>query len=623
MINPNLPDWLGTVHHDGSEEFVSNPCPKLGDTVQIRLRMDINAPVNDVYLRTLPDGEQAFTQMAPDSRQGSSKWWAVNLDINEPMVHYRFIINANDGMWPYTAAGPFDRIPLDNTDFRLLSNQEYPEWLQTAVFYQIFPDRFADGEPDNNPKEDEFEYKGYGPKTFNWGTDPSPEYPFPLVFYGGDLQGITKNLDYLQHLGVNALYLNPIFSAHSNHKYDVTDYHHVDTHFGGNEALAKLRQALDSRQMRYILDIVPNHCGYWHPWFQKALVDKQADEAEFFTFNHHPDDYVSWLAVWTLPKLNYNSDELQRRIFKNHDSVFRYWLRPPYSADGWRVDVANMLGRQGETQVADRIISDIRQAVKTTKSDAYLVGESFFDATPQLQGNQWDAVMNYTGFTLPLWYWLDIYKEWAHSLGRHITAQKPLSTMAMINTWLSRMSAVPWSISLQQLNLVDSHDTPRIKSIVKGNNALHRLAVIIQFTFPGIPCVYYGDEIGMEDDPNLESRGCMIWDHNHWDLEMFDFYRTLISLRKNSTVLQSGGFQILAVETDTFVYQRSNLQGRIIVVAHRNKTPRAGLSLKVANGGFATGTRFTELNSGQEMEVVGGALSFPNHEQGATIWQEN
>ena len=622
MSSIENPDWLQTIHHDGSEKYVSNPCPDLGDSVKIRLRVGPNATVKDVYIRTFPDGEQVFTAMTSLSSELPCRWWEGEVEISQPDVHYRFLLVAEEGLWWYTAAGHADYIPLDNTDFRLLASYGTPSWLETAVFYQIFPDRFANANPDINPQPAEFDYQGFGPQTYPWGTRPASDQPFPIVFYGGDLPGISQHLDYLDRLGINALYLNPIFTANSNHKYDVTDYEKVDPHLGGDDALIDLRQALNERGMTYILDIVPNHCGYWHPWFQEAQSDPQAPEVDFFTFHQHPDKYASWLGVWTLPKLNYRSAELRRRIYESDDSVFRKWLLPPFSADGWRVDVANMLGRQGETQVGAEIVSGIREAVKSLQPDAYLIGENFFDASPQLQGDQWDAVMNYSGFTLPLWYWLDNYKEWAHDLGRFVKSPGVWSTEALVNTWQSRRAAIPWAIALQQFNLLDSHDTPRIRSIVKNNDALVRLAAIIQFTFPGVPCIYYGDEIGMADDPDLESRGCMIWNQDLWDHRLLDFYQELIRFRKKSPSLKSGGFQMLVVEEDTFAYQRESMTERILVVAHRSSIPRDEKPLPIAHGGIADGRRFRELFSGQELVVSEGSLPLPPHPQGATLWIE-
>ena len=249
-----------------------------------------------------------------------------------------------------------------------------------------------------------------------------------IEFYGGDLPGITGKLDYLAGtssssgpgLGVNALYLNPVFTAYSNHRYDVADYDNVDPHLGGNAALAELRRGLTDRGMRYMLDIVPNHCGFMHPWFRAAQADPAAATAEFFTFRHHPDDYECWLGVRSLPKLNYRSPRLREAIYAGPDAVFRRWLRPPYAADGWRVDVANMLGRHGVDQLGAEVARGIRQAVKAENPDAYLLGENFFDATAQLQGDGWDASMNYAGFTMPLWYWLRGFTVDQHSEPRQV-----------------------------------------------------------------------------------------------------------------------------------------------------------------------------------------------------------
>ncbi|MCP4419231.1 MAG: maltodextrin glucosidase [Chloroflexi bacterium] len=621
MTSFSLPAWLQTVHHDGSASYVSDLYPRLDDTVRIRLRVGADVPLQRPFLRTFPDGEQAFTPLEPTTKDDTSQWWEAELKITQPILHYRFVLQAEDGVWFYTAAGAAAHLPLDNNDFRILADYEAPGWLNTAVFYQIFPDRFYNGNPATNPQPDEFEFQGHRPRIYPWGQAAADDQPFPIIFYGGDLPGIIQKLDYLQELGINALYLNPIFTAYSNHKYDVNDYENVDPHFGGNEALAALRQALNEREMRYLLDIVPNHCGYWHPWFQTAQADANAPEADFFTFNTHPNDYHSWLGVWTLPKLDYRSQELRRLIYQNHDAVFRRWLRPPFAADGWRVDVANMLGRQGGSQIGDEIATGIRRAVKETRPDAYLMGENFFDASPQLQGKQWDGVMNYSGLTLPLWYWLDGYTQGAHGLQQQIQTDQLWSTAALATTWQNHLAVIPWAIALQQYNVLDSHDVPRIRSLVQGNDALHRLAVIVQFTFPGIPGLYYGDEIGMMDEAGFESRGCMVWDEARWDHDLLNFYKKLIELRKKTAVLQQGGFQILAIETDSFAYQRESDAGRILIIAHRGKRPRPAAPLPVAHGGIPNGTRFVEYFTRQELVVTDGMLPLPKHHQGATLWQ--
>ncbi len=615
------PAWLQSVHHDGSEKYVSRLHPRLGETVRLRLRAARRAAIRRVILRTFPDGEQALAAMRPGPDDPATQWWEIDLPITEQLTHYRFIIDAEDGLWHYSAAGPSAWVPLDNTDFRILADYDAPAWPLSSVFYQIFPDRFANGNPATDPRPEEYEYRGHRPTTYPWETPPPAEQLFPLVFYGGDLPGIEGRLDYLADLGVNALYLNPIFTALSNHKYDVADYDHVDPHFGGDAALVSLRQALDGRAMRYLLDIVPNHCGYWHPWFQTALTDSAAPEAAYFTFRRHPDDYATWLGVWTLPKLNYVSRELRRCIYEGEDAVFRRWLRPPFSADGWRVDVANMLGRQGETQIGREIAQGIRRAVKETRPDAYLMGEHFFDATGQLQGDQWDGVMNYGGFTHPLWYWLSGYQQGAHGFAESLVAP-PWPTEAMTATWQSRLASVPWAVALQQYNVLDSHDTPRIRTLVKGNDALHRLAAAVLLTFPGVPGLYYGDEIGMEDVPLLGARGCMIWDERRWNRPLRDYLRDLIHLRRRSAALQHGGFQSLLAEPDTVAYQRETADDRLLVFAHRGEEPRPAGPIDLDHAGIADGTRFVNLVTGVERVVRDGALALPELPQGATLWQQ-
>ncbi len=615
------PGWLTSVHHDGSPLYLSNLYPHLGERVQVRLRASSEAPLRQVYLRIFPDGEQFFRPLKRTTLSPPVQWWEGELLINEPVVHYRFVLEADDGLWHLTAAGPVRQLPLDVTDFRLLADYAPPAWVQKSVFYQIFPDRFANGDPSRDPRPEEFEVRGYRPRTYAWGEPPPAEQPGSLTFYGGDLPGILQHLDYLEELGVNALYLNPVFSAPTSHKYDVIDYDHVDPHFGGDEALSELSRALHARGMRYLLDIVPNHCGYWHPWFQTALADPNAPEADFFTFTDYPEEYLSWLGVKMLPKLNYRSAELRRRMYALQDAIFRRWLRPPFSADGWRVDVGNMLARQGPTQLGREVVQGIRRAVKETRLDAYLMGENFFDPTPQLQGDQWDGVMNYQGLATPLLYWLKGARMTSFGMEGQIASSLPWPTAALTASWQAVRSAIPWAVALQQFNLLNSHDTPRLRTVVEENDALQRLAAVIQFTYPGVPCLYYGDEIGMTDAPHLGPRACMSWDAGRWNHELLGFYRDLIRWRRTSPILAHGGFQLLAVEEHTLAYQREAREGRIIVVAHRDRTPRPAGALAVAPGGVPDGTRFVERYSGCERSVVGRALLLPEQAQGVSVWE--
>ncbi|HSB67507.1 MAG TPA: alpha-amylase family glycosyl hydrolase [Anaerolineales bacterium] len=615
--------YLSSIHHGGSSRYVHPNSHHLGDAVTIRLRTAITPHIQQVLLRTVPDGEQHFAalQMVDRRMAGACQWWKVSLSITIPVTTYRFLIITDEGTYWYNASGLHTYNPTDFEDFKLLADYQSPTWLKEAVFYQIFPDRFADGDPSTNVRDGEYEYAGYKARARSWGEAPNTSGRAAMVeFYGGDLAGIKDHLDYLSDLGVNALYLNPIFSALSNHRYDVTDYFSVDAHLGGNQALVDLRQALTQRGMHYILDIVPNHCGIMHPWFQAALADPNAPTADYFTFRKHPDDYETWLGVRTLVKLNYRSAALREVMYAGKQAVFRHWLRPPYSADGWRIDVANMLARQGVNQLGMEVGRGIRQAVKDENSQAYLMGENFFDATTQLQGDCWDGVMNYAGFALPIRDWLGPVRIYVPGQAQWVNTGNPLTTQALVDSWTAFKAGIPWVVATQQYNLIGSHDTPRALSLLGGNPDLFRMVVALLFTYPGIPSVYYGDEIGLGGGQGLYSRQCMNWNPAAWDLELQAYYRKLIHLRRSAPALIDGGFQVLWVEADTLVFQRDTENQVVLVAAQRGTSTRPAGPIPVSHAAIPDGTQFAELFTGNHATVQEGYFPLPALAPGAQIW---
>lgn len=619
-----MPEWVGGVHHDGSRRYVRSVSGReldFGEEVVVRLRTGLDAPVERVLLRTCPDGEQAFVEMRSEAG-AACRWWTATITLAMPTTAYRFGLFAADGVYWYNGGGVHLHVPADTEDFRLLADYRAPRWLGGAVFYQIFPDRFCDGEPASNVRDGEFVYRGERARARAWGAAPLRHTAAAMVeFFGGDLPGIEHKLDYLVDLGVNALYVNPVFSAFSNHRYDVVDYDNVDAHLGGNGALASLRRATRERGMKFILDIVPNHCGVEHPWFRAAQADPHSATASYFTFNRHPDEYLAWLGVRSLPKFNYGSQALRDRMYQGAESVFRKWLRPPYAADGWRIDVANMLARQGANQLGLEVASGIRWAVKEENPDALLVGEHFFDGTEQLQGTCWDAMMNYAGFAQPLWYWLGGYHLRAHGTPGRVESSVPWPTSALDRSWRAFRAPIPWALARQQFNLLGSHDVARIKSVAREDDALNRLAVGVLMTYVGTPCVYYGDEIGLTGEDGDAARGCMPWDPAAWDTNLRDTYRQLIALRRSAPALLDGGFQMLAIEEDTFAYLRDHDDDLIVVVAHRGETPRPAGPLLVKHGGVPNGTILRELFTGREETVREGRLELPSLPRGIGIWR--
>ena len=615
--------YLDSIHHSGSSRYVTPIAPHLGDEVRIQLRTSLDAPIQLMLLRTCPDGEQLYTPMQPTTNEGTGvcRWWSASMKVSMLLTNYRFMIVCDGVTYWYSGSGLHSYNPTDAEDFRILADFQAPAWIRNSVFYQIFPDRFADGDPSNNVQDGEYEYAGFPARIRRWGEPPTTGSRAAMVeFYGGDLPGITAHLDIIDELGANALYLNPVFTAFSNHRYDVTDYFSVDPHLGGNKSLMDLRQALTEREMRYILDIVPNHCGVLHPWFQAALADPEAPTAEYFTFHKHPDEYETWLGVRSLIKLNYRSTTLRNVIYAGPDSVFRHWLRPPYSADGWRIDVANMLARQGADQMGMEVGRGIRRAVKEENPQAYLMGENFFDASSQLLGDCWDGVMNYSGFSIPLISWL--WGMVVHVPGQNqpILPGNRWTTEAVVNSWNAFRAAIPWVVASQQFNLISSHDTPRALSLLKGNRDLIHLAVVLLFTYPGVPCVYYGDEIGLGGGMESNPRQCMSWDPTTWDMNLRAWYKTLIRLRRTSPALMDGGFQVLSVEPDTLVYQRATDEEIVLVIAHRSEQVRNAGPIHVAHGAIPDGVEFEELFTHERIKVTNGIFPLPAMYQGAQVW---
>jgi alpha-glucosidase len=609
---------LQSIHHDGSQRYVEPQALHLGEAVTIRLRAHTQAPIERVLLRTCPDGEQSFVEMQPRDENAVCRWWEAALTVTMPLTGYRFLLFTNDGVWWYNGSGLQRHVPTDLEDFKLLADYAAPAWVRDTVFYQIFPDRFADGDPANNVRDAEWNIGGHPARARQWG-EPLSNIPHAdmVEFFGGDLQGVEQHLDDLIDLGVNALYFTPIFTSFSNHRYDVADYENVDPHLGGDDALISLRRAMHERGLRLMLDIVPNHCGVRHPWFQAAVQNPFAPTADFFTFQHHPDQYESWLGVRSLPKLNYRSAALRQAMYAGPQAIFRKWLREPFSIDAWRIDVANMLARQGADQLGHEIGRGIRRAVKEENPQAYLLGENFFDGSAQLQGDIWDAVMNYAGFAHPVWYWLGGFFVRQHSEPYFAASDVPWSTQALVDTWQAYRAAVPWVIAQQQFNLLGTHDTARICHVVECQSGLSRLAVALLLTYPGVPCVYYGDEIGLDGD----TRACMNWDRSTWDHDLRAFYQRLINLRKTSPALIDGGFQVLLVEENTFAYLRDSDREQIIVVAHRDAVNRSAGPLPVAHGAIPDGTEFVEVISGARATVENGHLPLPEMTAGVLIWR--
>ena len=412
-----------------------------------------------------------------------------------------------------------------------------PDWVKHAVFYQIFPDRFANGDPSNDPASVQ-----------PWGTPPTP-----YNFMGGDLQGILQKLDYLQDLGVDAIYLNPIFQATSNHRYNTYDYFRIDPKLGTAEDFQNLLEEAHRRGMRLILDGVFNHCGRgFYPFHDVVENGEHSPYVGWFhvkKFPIHPYDgrkkanYESWWGIRSLPKFNTDNPQVRQFLL----SVARYWIEQ--GADGWRLDVPN--------EIDDPTFwREFRQVVKSVNPDAYIVGEIWKDAKRWLQGDQFDAVMNY-----PL-----------RDLCVEFIAKRSISAPAFANRLLRLLRRYPTEATQAQLNLLGSHDTPRWLTVCGGDVRRAMLGYTILFTLPGAPCIYYGDEIGMEGEADPHCRACFEWDRRKWNRRLYQHVRQMVALRRNSAALRTGRFDMLFAQGDVLAYARWDDTDLFIVVINNGKS---------------------------------------------------
>jgi len=612
--------WTDAIHHDGSTYYVSNPLPKLGEAVQVTLRTPNDSPIKRAFLRTRPDGESHITPMAESKRDSRSIWWVVDLPVTMKRNAYRFQLHTENGTYYYNAHGTSRAESPDIFDFMLLADYQVPEWVREQIFYQIFPERFANGDPSNDVQDNEYERQGHWTIKREWGEIPySWEKGRSVDFFGGDLPGIEQNLDYLTNLGITALYLCPIFTAQSNHKYDILDFYNVEPHFGGNEALVNLRQSMQQNNMRLMLDVTPNHLSFQHPWFLEADADKNAPTAEYFAKNN--DGYwETWLGHPSLIKLNYTSEKLRDVMYRQTDSILQHWLKAPYSIDGWRLDVSNMIGNLRENQLDHDVHQELRKSLKAEHPDTYIVGEHFYDGTPHLQGDELDASMNYAGFNIPVRRWLggvDVGVEF----DREDADPIPMATEAMAQQWRNFMGAIPYVIALQQFNQLSSHDTRRILTIT-NDKALVKLGAALLMSYVGVPCLYYGDEIGLEGGRDPDNRRCMVWDEGGWDSNLHDYHQKVITIRKSSHALKHGGFQILYAASDIIAFQRQSPEQTLIFIGYRGGETITNIELPIWHSGLEDGTQLQDLLGDSAVTIEDGGIILPQLEHGQAMLLE-
>jgi glycosidase len=438
-----------------------------------------------------------------------------------------------------------------------------PDWVKHAVFYQIFPDRFAKSQ---QPRKRLL-------KNATW--EEWEQMPTLQGYKGGDLWGVMEQLDYLQTLGINAIYFTPIFQSASNHRYHTHDYYLVDPMLGGNDAFKELLEACHSRNIKVVLDGVFNHAsrgffffhdilenGPYSPWVDWFRIEKWP----LCPYDgDRPANYVGWAGNRALPVFNHDNPEVREYIME----VAEYWLK--FGIDGWRLDVPFEIKTPGFWQ-------EFRDRVKAINPDAYIVGEVWEDAREWLDGTQFDGVMNYLFAAPTIAFTAGDRVDITQVQDRSYSPYPPLFAAEYGEKMQELLQLYPWEIQLTQLNLLASHDTARLISIAGGDRPSVELATLLLLTFPGAPSIYYGDEVGLPGKIDPDSRRGFPLEAS-WDREILEYHRQLIALRHAYPALRTGDYRVLHAQGLMYVFART-LDSEELIVAVNAGTDPAKVSLE-------------------------------------------
>ena len=613
MANINL---IG-LYCDETEFYHSPVEPEAGDLVRIRFRT-AKDDVEEVALIC----ENQKIILEKETSTDVFDYYMTEIKAESETIRYFFQVRKGTEVVVYNRRGVFNDT-REQYQFAIVPGFKTPDWAKGAVMYQIYTDRFCNGDQSNDVQTDEYYYINDTVKRVeDWSSIPATLDVGR--FYGGDLQGVWDKLDYLQDLGVEALYFNPLFVSPSNHKYDCQDYEYIDPHFtviaqdGGkvlpegskdntkaskyikrtadlanleasNEFFAKFCEEIHRRGMKIIIDGVFNHCGSFNKWmdreclyekqkgFEKgAFVDKESPYHTFFQFSEdkwpHNKSYDGWWSNDTLPKLNYeDSPMLEEYILK----IAKKWVSPPYNVDGWRLDVAADLGHSPKYNHS--FWKKFRKVVKEANPNAMIYAEHYGDASSWMQGDQWDTVMNYDAFMEPITWFLtgmekhsDEYKEEYYRNGEFFR-----------NCMMHHMTAFHMPSLMTAMNQLSNHDHSRF--LTRTNHVAGRLAsagakaaekdvkksimeiaVAFQMTWVGAPTLYYGDEAGVCGFTDPDNRRTYPWGKE--DFELIEFHRDMIAIHRRNPVLKFGSTKILMAEKEILAFARFDEQSQMLTV---------------------------------------------------------
>ncbi|MFR3577406.1 MAG: glycoside hydrolase family 13 protein [Mediterraneibacter gnavus] len=610
---------------DGTSDYVIPAEPGIHEKVRLRFR----TARDDAQEVCLISGGEAL-QMQKISSGEVFDYYETEVQLTDTMFVYYFRIKSESEELCYHRCGVSEH-PVEYYNFRIMPGFSTPAWAKGAVMYQIFVDRFCNGDPSNDVEDGEYVYIGEPVcKVKDWN-----EFPAAMDirrFHGGDLQGVLDKLDYLEELGVEVIYFNPLFVSPSNHKYDIQDYDYIDPHYGviiedggevlpegekdntratkyqkrtgdirnlkaSNRLFAKLVEEMHTRGMRVILDGVFNHCGSFNKWMDReriyepqpeyekgAYVSAQSPYRDFFHFFDEREEawpynknYDGWWGHDTLPKLNYEDSPMLEEYILN---IGKKWVSPPYNADGWRLDVAADLGYSNEYNHI--FWENFRKAVKSANPQALILAEHYGDPGEWLQGDEWDSVMNYDAFMEPLTWFLTGMEK--HSDERRTdlwgNADNFVNTM---NHFMASMLTPSLQVAMNELSNHDhsrfltrtNHIAGRVaqlgsKAAEEGINlAVMREAVAVQMTWVGAPTVYYGDEAGVCGFTDPDSRRTYPWGQEN--RELVEFHKEMIRIHKREKPLRTGSLKMLSWSSNVLAYARFQEGEQIIVVLNNSK----------------------------------------------------
>ena len=610
---------------DGTSDYVIPAEPGIHEKVRLRFR----TARDDAQEVCLISGGEAL-QMQKISSGEVFDYYETEVQLTDTMFVYYFRIKSESEELCYHRCGVSEH-PVEYYNFRIMPGFSTPAWAKGAVMYQIFVDRFCNGDPSNDVEDGEYVYIGEPVcKVKDWNE--FPEAMDIRRFHGGDLQGVLDKLDYLEELGVEVIYFNPLFVSPSNHKYDIQDYDYIDPHYGviiedggevlpegekdntratkyqkrtgdirnleaSNRLFAKLVEEMHTRGMRVILDGVFNHCGSFNKWMDReriyepqpeyekgAYVSAQSPYRDFFHFFDEREEawpynknYDGWWGHDTLPKLNYEDSPTLEEYILN---IGKKWVSPPYNADGWRLDVAADLGYSNEYNHI--FWENFRKAVKSANPQALILAEHYGDPGEWLQGDEWDSVMNYDAFMEPLTWFLTGMEK--HSDERRTdlwgNADNFVNTM---NHFMASMLTPSLQVAMNELSNHDhsrfltrtNHIVGRVvqlgsKAAEEGINlAVMREAVAVQMTWVGAPTVYYGDEAGVCGFTDPDSRRTYPWGQEN--RELVEFHKEMIRIHKREKPLRTGSLKMLSWSSNVLAYARFQEGEQIIVVLNNSK----------------------------------------------------